>query len=432
MRKIAQELFLKALDKNHPQKLIQKQCFLQGNHLMIQGQEIEINDPGQIYIKGVGKAARYMVLALRELVSVDECHVLYITQNEPEEAFGMQGSHPAPNKKSREAARQLISFIDKIPPEATVLFALSGGASALVCEPAENLELDDVNRVHKLLLESGAAIDEMNAVRKHLSKIKGGQLLRYLDPECTLIDLVISDVPGDDLEIIGSGPTTTDSSTYQDAYDILLRYDLWETCPDSVKAHIEKGLLGEAPETLKKGEDPLRTHHSFIIGSAAHFAESVGKEAQRQGFPTWIAPEAYDASVDEVAQRVADKINEQDSKKEGKRALIFYGESTVKVTGSGKGGRNQELALRGALNIAGKKGISWLSAGTDGIDGPTDAAGATVDGQTIAKAEQKGLEAVKFLVNNDSYHFHEQMGTLFKTGATGTNVMDITIVLVTG
>ena len=432
MKELSKKIVLKALDASNPSKLIEDCVSVHTNRITIYGDEWEITNRADIYIIAIGKAAPEMSGTLKDLLSVDVANVLGISPHSEDKKpdYCVYASHPTPDKKSREAAEKLLQFINDIPSESMILFALSGGASSLVCKPAEGLKLKHINQVNKLLLESGATIGEINSIRKHMSAIKGGQLLSYFKQDCTLIDLVISDVPGDDLEIIGSGPTTTDASTFEDAHSVLLKYDLWKTIPEAAKVHIQKGLNGEAPETPGPGEDPIENHHSFIIGSAKKFAEEVAGEAEKKGFKTWIADEPYTESVAEVAGMISQKIEDCIEQNDGPYALIFYGESTVKVTGSGKGGRNQELALHGAIHIAGMENVSWLSAGTDGIDGPTDAAGAVVDGKTIEHAKNKGLKAAEFLKKNDSYHFHQQMGTLIKTGPTGNNMMDIVLITI--
>jgi len=271
------------------------------------------------------------------------------------------------------------------------------------------------------------------ASRKHLSRVKGGHLLRYLDPSVILLDLIISDVPNDKPEYIGSGPTTPDMSTFQDAYHILLEYELWERIPSSVRKYIERGIDGIEPETLQPGEDPIKVHEQRIIGSPRKLAETVLELAKEQDFNTWMSQEPYNDDVEEVAEMLARQVRsvaDRNGPVDPPAVLVFWGESTVRVTGNGKGGRNQELALRAAREIDGYKNVIWLSGGTDGIDGPTDAAGAVVDGNTFSEAEKKGIDPVEYLNNNDSYRFHEKMGTLMVTGPTGNNLMDLQIVIV--
>jgi len=426
MKETARKIFITALDNATPEKWVDD--WLASNQNFINQQKNNYSDS---FIIAIGKAARPMAKALKKKLRIDDSNIICITPGEqaPEE-YSIISSHPIPDQKSINAAEKLIQFIEHIPDQSLVFFALSGGASALICKPAGNIALDDIKIINKKLIASGASIHEINSVRKHLSAIKGGQLLTHFNENTNLVDLIISDVPGDDLEIIGSGLTVPDSSRFQDAFDALLKYKLWEKCPESIHSHIEKGLAGDVPETLKPGNDPVQNHRSYIIGSARKLAEKMAQIVEEKGYKPWIAEEPYNQPVEKVIEMVAGKIKNLIEESNHPVALIFYGESTLKVTGNGKGGRNQELALRGALQIADMEDVTWLSAGTDGIDGPTDAAGAVVDGNTIKQAQEKGLNAREFLQNNDSYHFHDQMGALLKTGPTGNNVMDVVLVLV--
>ena len=426
MKETARKIFITALDNATPEKWVDD--WLASNQNFINQQKNNYSDS---FIIAIGKAARPMAKALKKKLRIDDSNIICITPGEqaPEE-YSIISSHPIPDQKSINAAEKLIQFIEHIPDQSLVFFALSGGASALICKPAGNIALDDIKIINKKLIASGASIHEINSVRKHLSAIKGGQLLTHFNENTSLVDLIISDVPGDDLEIIGSGLTVPDSSRFQDAFDALLKYKLWEKCPESIHSHIEKGLAGDVPETLKPGNDPVQNHRSYIIGSARKLAEKMVQIVEEKGYKPWIAEEPYNQPVEKVIEMVAGKIKNLIEESNHPVALIFYGESTLKVTGNGKGGRNQELALRGALQIADMDDVTWLSAGTDGIDGPTDAAGAVVDGNTIKQAQEKGLNAREFLQNNDSYHFHDQMGTLVKTGPTGNNVMDVVLILV--
>jgi len=387
-----------------------------------------------IYVFAVGKASIPMFEATDQLLGDYLAGSLVVTSDK-ERTESCQAdeviasAHPVPDERSLKAGQKAKQFLEGLPTESILLTLISGGSSSLLCLPAEEISIDDLNHTFELLNNSGATIREINTVRKHCSQLKGGQMLSFLKTNISIIDLVISDVPDDDLSIIGSGPTTPDSSTFQDAYHVLLEYDLWDHIPKSVHTHIEKGITGEAPETTKPGEDSMGLHRSHIISSARKLANVISDLAKKN-YNTYIADGVYNEDVEDVATQIAKQIGKFLTQDSIPLLLIFYGESTVSVTGSGKGGRNQELALRGAIKIAGQKNTTWLSAGTDGIDGPTDAAGAIVDGQTISKAKEKGLDPNKYLKNNDSYHFHEKVGTLFKTGPTGNNLMDLVLVLI--
>lgn len=428
-------LFLKALEKCSPSSAVAEVIVREGDNCRIKDHSFSINIP--IYILSVGKASVAMFNSAHQILGENITNSLVITPDD-EQAKScnghtvIKGSHPVPDSQSLKAGRAAADFLNGVPEEALLLCFISGGTSSLMCLPPNAIPIADLHDTFDLLNNSGAAIHEINTVRKHCSQIKGGQILQYLSPGVTQIDLVISDIPDNDLSMIGSGPTAPDATTFKDAYHILLKHGLWEKVPVKVRAHIEKGIMGEVPETLKPGGDPLKKHYSYIISSAEKFAQQVADLATNDGFKVWVDDEAYNDDVEIVASSISNRVLSVKEKTSGManspELLIFYGEPMVKVSGKGKGGRNQELALRGALKVAGDKKITWLSAGTDGIDGPTDAAGAIVDEQTIGQARQKGLNPEEYLQKNDSYNFHKKMGTLLKTGPTGNNLMDVVLV----
>ena len=434
---VLKNLFLGGLEKCAPHYAIQESLHIRDGNIKIKDHQYPI-DGRQIYLFAVGKAAVPMYGKASEILGDHITKSLVIT-NDPVAAVSckadevMVGSHPLPDDRSVEAGDRTVEFMKDIPPYAMVITLISGGTSSLLTAPAEGVSVDELAELYNSLNNSGATIHEINTVRKHCSKVKGGQLLRYLNPEVTLIDLVISDVPDDELSMVGSGPTIPGWSSYRDAYHVLLEYDLWDTVPKSVRMHIEKGIEAEAEETVTPDESTVKTHQSEIISSARKLAEKVGKLASQQGMKVTVADEPFNKDVEDVATSIADIVlsiaDKEESGRDKPGLFIFWGESTVQVRGDGKGGRNQELALRGACKIADHPNITWLSTGTDGIDGPTDAAGAIVDGSTIAKAKEKNLDPNSYLLDNDSYHFHEQMGTLLKTGPTGNNLMDVVMVL---
>lgn len=346
----------------------------------------------------------------------------------------ISASHPLPDENSLEAGKSAVSFVQSVPENALLLVLLSGGTSSLMCQPAGDISIQDLRKTFELLNDAGMVIKEMNTVRKHCSAVKGGRLLRHLHPHTTAGTLAISDVPQDDISVIGSGPTKADSSTFEDAFQILKNYRLWKRIPPTVQKYIREGMNGNAEKIPAVIDE--HNHFSCIISSAKQLAEKISLLAESRELKTYKASHPYNADVETAASTVAEKVQEyvqSEGEDSGQPKLfIFYGESTVSVTGDGKGGRNQELALRGAMKIADLKNVTWLSAGTDGIDGPTDAAGAIVDSSTVSKAEDQGINPREYLDRNDSYHFHEQMETHLKTGPTANNLMDIVLVLVDG
>lgn len=435
MDKYLSELFHRTLEACSPQKAVAGAASCEGDVLQIGESRFEL-DNQPVYVLAVGKAAVPMYQSVHAILDdhITGSLVITPTSSGPIQCSAdevIEGEHPVPGQGSLKAGEGVVAFLNTIPEDALVLSLISGGTSSLMCHPAEGITIEDLNQAFDLLNNSGAGIYEMNAVRKHCSSIKGGQLLRFLPNEISLVNLIISDVPGDDPAVIGSGPTVPDPSTFSDAHDVLQERRIWDNLPESVRKHIQAGINAQRSETLKPGERSDARWQTHIISSAGQFADQAAKFAEEDGNKIWVAEEPFNEPVEIVASDIIGRI-EESLKGEGEsippKVFIFYGESTVNVTGQGKGGRNQELALRGALKIAGRSNIGWLSAGTDGIDGPTDAAGALVGGDTITQARDQNIDPEKYLEDNDAYHFHEKMGTLLKTGPTGNNLMDVVFV----
>lgn len=387
------------------------------------------------WVLGAGKGS---VLIAKEIIeSSNACFRdgIIITNQEQNLVKRLQvfkGSHPFPNEDSVSASYELLDLARKVPEGERVLFCLSGGASSLLCIPPRGIEIEELAFTYKQLLNSGAPIHEINIVRKHLCLLKGGQLAQALH-HTNLITIVSSDVPNDDLETIGSAPTICDSSTFTDAFQVLKRYKLWNNVPHSVRIHIAKGMSGDIPDTPKPGVNDHPSHTIKVFSEASVLASQVEQKLKTEGFNTWMDTSAYSDDVRKVSKMICSKAISVLSKNEPVEkpaALIFYGESTVNVTGSGNGGRNQEMALISAISIEGQHNISMLSIGTDGIDGPTDAAGALITSETTLSARKKKLNPEEYLQNNDSYHFHDEMGTLIKIGPTGKNLMDLQVVII--
>jgi glycerate 2-kinase len=294
------------------------------------------------------------------------------------------------------------------------------------------VSLEDKQEITKTLLACGASIHEINAVRKHMSRVKGGGLARAAYP-ATLVSLILSDVIGDDLDVIASGPTVPDLSSFQDCMDILEKYGIRDMIPEKVRAFFEKGVAGEVPETPKMGDPVFEETESVIIGSNLACVLAAEEKAQALGYKTAVLSTMIEGETKDVAGvhvAIAREVQKTGHPISSPACVLSGGETTVTITGQGLGGRNQEFVLAGAMALHGAEGIVLLSAGTDGTDGPTDAAGAIADGQTIARSHTLGLNPLDFLSENDSYHFFEKLGDLIKTGPTNTNVMDLRILLI--
>jgi hydroxypyruvate reductase len=312
-----------------------------------------------------------------------------------------------------------------------LIVLISGGASALLPAPVEPITLSDKQQTTDLLLRAGADITELNTVRKHLSALKGGNLAALAYP-ATTISLVLSDVIGDRLDVIGSGPTVPDSSTFSDAFAVIQKYKLTRRIPKAVRRRLEAGAAGKAPETPKPGDPLFRNVHNVVIGSNRLSLEAAAGQAKALGYRTLILSSTMQGEAREVARVHAQILREVHLSGHPLRrpaCILSGGETTVTVTGSGKGGRNQEFALAAAIDIAGLNDALVLSAGTDGTDGPTDAAGAIATGDTVKRAAALGLDARKHLCTNDAYPFFDALCDLIRTGPTGTNVMDIHLLL---
>ena len=393
----------------------------------------------KIYVVGLGKAAYPMTRALVDAMRDRIAGGVVVTKygHAPDGPLSeniaiYEAGHPVPDENGVTGAGRAVELLRGADRETLVVCLISGGGSALFVAPAEGLSLDDKQVMTRILLKGGADIVELNTVRKHLSRVKAGRLAEAASP-ARVLSLILSDVIGDPLDFIASGPTSPDTTTWADALAIVNRYDTAEEMPQKIRQLLRDGSEGKIPDTPKKG-NPLFDHvENIIIGSNRIATEAARKKAQRLGYePVVLTTELHGEARDAALRLYRQVLESQSCLASGRKriCLIAGGETTVTVRGKGLGGRNTEMALAFAMAIEGTSGITFLSAGTDGTDGPTDAAGAFADGETIPKARALGLDAQSFLDDNDSYHFFEKAGGLFKTGPTGTNVMDLQIILI--
>ena len=340
-----------------------------------------------------------------------------------------EAGHPVPDIQGVLATESAMNVLKEADGQTLVICMISGGGSALLAAPHEGITLPEKQQITQLLLKAGANIQELNTVRKHISRVKGGRLAELAYP-ARILSLILSDVIGDRLDVIASGPTAPDPTTFQDALGVIGRYDLADKIPEKVLGILMRGARGEIPETPKEKSQAFERVENIIVGSNKKAIEIAEREAAKRGYQVTILSSELQGEAREVGGWLARKAM---AMRDGSQiCLISGGETTVTVKGSGLGGRNMELALAFAQEIKGIRGITFLSAGTDGTDGPTDAAGAIVDGETITRAEAAGHSPEAYLENNDSYHFFKATGGLFLTGPTGTNVMDLQIVLIDG
>ena len=429
LRQMAVDIFLYAVESVKPKNLIPEALKITNHKLIISGDNYQI--PEKIHIFGSGKASIEMAKVLENILGDKIVNGLVVCNYyEPLRKIKViQGGHPVPNENSLKGAEELINSLKDLNENDFFIYLLSGGSSALIEKPIPPITLEDLKKLTNILLSYSVPIEEINIIRKHISMIKGGRLASYT--KARGIVLVISDVIGDDLFTIGSAPMYYDTSTFKDAYNVLKKYSLIDKIPESVRQVIIKGLKGEIPDT-PKSENPNIKH--YIIGSNL-IALQKAKQKAEEKIPAYILTSQLKGEAREVAKAVT--AIGKEIKKSGNPfrppvCILIGGETTVTVRGNGKGGRNQEFCLSALQEIKNIDNIVLLSGGTDGIDGNSDAAGAVIDKSSYEKAKKLGLNIDEYLENNDSYNFFKQTGDLIITGPTGTNVMDISILIAGG
>lgn len=392
----------------------------------------------RIHVAGMGKASLAMASVLEARVGsriAEGCVVVppaYAASlparfTAPYVVEILEGGHPIPDAASLRAAERILDLARRSGEGDLLLVLISGGGSALCMGAPEGISLNDLRETNRLLLMSGADIHAVNAVRKHLGRVGGGRLAAAAYP-ADVLALIVSDVPGDDLSVIASGPTSADPTSFADAQHVLEELGIWRDVPESARRLIEKGMANPALETPKPGDRVLERVTNCLLGTNAVARRAAAAEAERRGYATILMESDQTGEARELGRRLVDEAIKTD--REEPYCLIAGGETTVNVRGSGRGGRNQEIALSAALAMQDSHhAMVLLSAGTDGIDGPTDAAGAWATSMTVASAKEQGLDARAYLENNDAYSFFRDTGGHLKTGPTHTNVMDVHIVL---
>ena len=436
MREHIFDIFRAGLAAVAPDQAILRHLKRCGSDLLIDASSLCLDDFERIIVIGAGKATAPMAAAVETLLGdritsgaivVKEGHGLDLSRIEVFEA-----GHPVPDQRGVEGTRRLLKLAGNAGARDLVVCLISGGGSALMIAPAEGIGLDDKQDTTRQLLACGADIHEMNTVRKHLSAVKGGRLAARAMP-ATVVSLILSDVVGDDLDVIASGPTVPDPTTYRDARRVLESHAIFDTVPHPVRQHILAGIEGRHEETPKADHACFRNCRSVLVGTNFQALKAAAEHARQLGYRPLILTARLEGEAREVAKvlcAVAVEALESGHPAAPPLCLLCGGEPTVTLTGNGLGGRNQEMALAATLALDGHEGIVMMSGGTDGTDGPTDAAGAIADGTTVRRAKQIGLDARDFLRRNDSYHFFKALDDLVITGPTRTNVMDTIIFLV--
>ncbi len=452
------EIMSAALTAVDPAEAVRRHMRRQDDRLEVDGRVYDLRSFRRVLVVGMGKAGAPMAAAVGEILGDRITDGVVIVKRGHVGASGtwrvrfgrggdlspptqraaippqielVEAGHPVPDAAGLAGARKIQDRLRGLGEEDLVICLISGGGSALLPAPVEGVTLEDKQALTDLLLRSGATIHEMNAVRKHCSTLKGGQLARLAAP-ATLITLLLSDVVGSPLDVIASGPTVPDHSTFADAYAVLERYHLLDQAPPSILAHLRRGLEGQIPETPKPGDPCFRRVQNVVIGENRIAAEAAAERARQLGFAAQVLTTFVEGEAREVARVCAALVKEEvqsDAPLPRPACLVLGGETTVTVRGQGKGGRSQELALAAALALDGWPGVAVVGLGTDGTDGPTDAAGALATGETLRAGRALGLDAEAALADNDAYHYFSALGDLIITGPTNTNVNDLILAL---
>ncbi len=438
---MAKAIFSKGLGAVDPSKILKDSVRIERDRLSIKlegnSEKIyDLNKVDKIFLVGTGKASSSMAQAIEEIlgdritkgvITTKYGHLLPLRKTEIIEA-----GHPLPDQKGYEGAKKIQRLLKESGPEDLVIFLLSGGGSALLPFPADHINLKEKQEATQLLLDCGADIKEINTIRKHISRMKGGWLAKWAYPS-NVMAFILSDVVGDRLDVIGSGPTVPDPSTFEEAWEILKKYDLLKEIAPSIQRHLQLGKEGKVEETPKPGGDVFEKVVNNVIGSNILALLAAEKEASSLGFKTLILSSAIVGETREAARfhtAIAKEVISSGNPIPRPACILSGGETTVTIKGKGLGGRNQEFVLAGALEISGMERVVLLSGGTDGTDGPTDATGAVGDHTTVQRGKSMGLDPNAHLDNNDAYPFFEKLGDLLITGPTHTNVMDVRIMLV--
>lgn len=435
-RELLKKIFFAGLRAVDPEQAVKNHVRRIGSKLYVGDRVYDVNKFKGVTLVGAGKGTAPMAKALEDVlgdalnigcITVKYGHAVSLRKTEVVEA-----GHPIPDEAGLAGTEEILQLAHRCSEKDLLICALSGGGSALLVAPASSITFAQKQATTRALLECGATIDEINAIRKHLSGVKGGGLAKAAYP-ATLISLILSDVVDDRLDVIASGPTAPDLTTFQDCMRIVEKYDLYDRLPPEVLRVFRDGIEGRLMETAKSTDPAFSRVQNVIVGNSKAALISAEHQARSSGYNTLILSSRIQGEAKEVATvlaAIAKEIKASATPVPPPACVLAGGETTVTIRGEGKGGRNQELALSAAMSLQGWEGITLLSAGTDGTDGPTDAAGAFADGSTCRRARELGLDPLDYLGRNDSYHLFDKTGDLLKTGPTRTNVMDLICTLI--
>ena len=411
-----------------------------GKKISIHDVDISLRNDRRLMVWGMGKAAQSMAIGLKNGISPKTIEGVVITKHSfPHyekdllpEVISFEGDHPVPSYKSVHATQRALEIAGRFNEGDTVICLISGGGSALCVLPQTGITLEDYQAVTKQLLECGANIQEINSIRQQIDKIKGGGLARLLYP-ANIVSLILSDVVGDPLDIIASGPTFCSGNSMDEVWEVIGKYDLVTRLPKRVMNLLQSEKEPEGVNKSRENEDKNRSVKNILAGNNQLAARTARNTAASLGFNAKVITSELQGEAQDVGKDIAKEIiryQQVIKQTGGKQCIIYGGETTVTIRGKGKGGRNQEVALAAAKELSGWEHICLISIATDGEDGPTDAAGAVVDGRTIDAGHQKGMDAGNYLKNNDAYTYFESIGALIKTGPSRTNVNDLILAFI--
>lgn len=435
------QLLAAAMNSADAESAIHRKVFRKGKLLHIDQTIYDLSLYNRIFLLGAGKAIVPMVKAICEILGDRITSGILITKEgyiEPSQPhIGkqvriIQAGHPIPDQRNLDAVQEIFTIIRDLQRDDLVICLISGGGSSLLVKPAPGISLENIQETTELLLKSGATIDEMNVIRKHLDDFKGGNFAKLISPTMT-ISLILSDVIGDNLDMVASGPTVADPSTFRDARTILEKYQLLKHIPPAIRSHLEAGINGMIPETVKPGDSIMANVSNYLIGNNTSCVHAALLAAEKYGFYSQLLTTTLHGEASQVGKLLVEDararfISQLSFPKP--LCLIGGGETTVTIHGDGKGGRNQELVLGAVKSLSGPSPIILISLATDGGDGPTDAAGAVATNQTYKTGLAMDLDPDVYLHRNDAYHYFERLGDLIKTGPTLTNVNDLVFIFV--
>lgn len=435
-RALALKSLKHALNMVDSKQIIKSKILLDNSNLRVNGYAFDLAKFKNVHVIGGGKASGSMAEALERILGKYITNGLVNVPQGSKQSTKIiklhEASHPVPNKAGVEGTRRMLDIAEQAKKDDLIICLISGGGSSLMPLPRGQISIADKGEITDALLKCGATINEINTVRKHISDFKGGWLAKKAYP-VTILNLILSDVVGDPLDFIASGPTVPDSTTFEDAIKVLRKYSLWDKTPATIQKVLSDGKKGSIPETPKADDEAFKKVFNVVVGNNRFASLEACKQLKNEGLNMLLLTATLEGEARHVGimlASIAHEIVVSGNPLPKPAGIVAGGETTVTVTGKGLGGRNQELALASALKLKELDGVVIASLTTDGVDGPTDAAGAIVDGRTLARVAKKGLIPEEYLAENNSYNFFSKLDDLIFTGPTGTNVNDISIIIV--